>query len=196
MLVGVAHLRVGGIQIILGSRSGGADIAKNLTIQRYDQFRVCTVCRNIAQNIAIGILTPCTDSQIRLGFVDDLLAVDQIGFDLDVVFAPVLVGDVNSKMISIAVVVLGLNLKGILAGLTFLQKQFQLSLRTQSYRSAAAGLVTGHRCNTDIFTLRADQGHGVVQYTAAELIVIDSLSGLASGILAEYLSGHSCAVFL
>ena len=123
------------------------------------------------------------------------MAVDQIGFDLDVVFAPMLVGDVNSKMISIAVVVLSLNLKGVFAGLAFLQKQFQLSLRTQSYRSAVARLIAGHRSNTDIFTLRADQGHSVVQYTAAELIVIDSLSSLASGILAEYLPGHSPAVF-
>ena len=107
-----------------------------------------------------------------------------------------LIGDVDGEMIGIAAVILGFDLEGVLAGLAVLQEQFQLTFFAQGHGSAAAGLVAGYGGDTDILTFGADEGHGVVQYSAIQLVIIDSFCGLASGVLTDHLPGHSRAVFL
>ena len=117
MGVGVAHLRVGRIQVELGSAAGGADIGQHFPIQLYDQLGIRTVGGNIADDIAVFILTPRPDGQVGFRLVDDLLAFRQIRFDFDVIFSPVLVGDIDGKTEYIAGIIHSFDLEGVFSGL-------------------------------------------------------------------------------
>jgi hypothetical protein len=95
VLIGIAYIRIFGNQIIFGAGSGGTDVRNHHFVQFDDQLGIHTVCRNVIQHIAGGILTPGFHRQERFRSVDHQLTIFQIGLDLDVVITPVFVGDVN-----------------------------------------------------------------------------------------------------
>ena len=193
--IGVTHLVVFRVQIIFGCRTGRTDITEHFAVQHNDQLGICAVSGDIADDIAVCILTPCPNCQIGFGFVDDFLTVNQIGFDFDVVLTTVLIGDVHGEMVSIAAVIQGIDFKGIFAGLAIFQKQRDLSLCSQCHGSAAAGLIAGHGCD-GYRSFLTYQGHGVGKHSVRQLIIINRFSGLTAGILAGDLPCDRYAVFL
>ena len=57
--IGIANLGVRRMQGVFGGNTGGADIAKGLTVQLNDELGIGAVGGNVADDITIGILTPC-----------------------------------------------------------------------------------------------------------------------------------------
>ena len=123
-----------------------------------------------------------------------MLTVHQVGFDFDVILAPVFIRNVHDKMVDISAIVLSFDLKGVLTGLSVLQKKRNLSLRTNRHRSAATGLIAGHGSDGHGF-FRTNQGHGVRKRSIRQLIIINCLGGLASGVFAGNLPCYRNTVF-
>ena len=94
------------------------------------------------------------DGKVGFGPIDDLLTILQVGFNLNVIFAPVFIRDVDSEIVFVSSIVLSLNSKRIFSGLAIVQKQLNVSNLVQRYTVSAAGLETGDGGDPDVFCVR------------------------------------------
>ena len=196
MLICIAFFRIFRYQIIFRTGSGRTDIGDLHLIQFDNQFRVHTICGDIIHHVSVGILTPGFHRQIGFGTVDDFLSILQVGFDSDVVFTPVLIGDIDGKQVFIAAIILRLDREGILSRFSAVQFQFDFSGGIQTHRPSATRLVAGNRRDVDRFRIRTYHGHPIFQKAVYQLVIIDVFRGSCLTVFTGHLPLYAAAIFV